>query len=742
VVLRLYRSGCAKELRPVKMALVNRSFSFNSQPNSSSIIFSSFPPLPSSSSSSTLALTDTEDYTFLCYLKEIEIRYTMLPKSSRIRIEKWIEKLIEVPGSAGGTTKNSSILTKDRNLYTRLLLEMLITKSLSYPFTVLPNDGPLPSFPTNLKLRMKNFIGLHESLFWKDLYERLIPKQQNEMTFMELENNLDECREVIGELWTRNQSLEQEKDEMVTNYENEKKLTKKLMKKLENYSEMEIKFEDSQQVIEDLTEQIRSLEKILKQTQQNLKLFGDEKGSDSASGNDGPSLTWLHNSHAQFLEYQKIYEKFHLKVIHALKFTDSSNPSHGAEGGGHSVIQAKEKLNDLLIKQRDDYIHELLSHLETYNSSQESLITKLKGEWEKRYNDLYERYDSLQKDYSDVDRRKSDHLTKWKSLERIKEDLEQELDEYKKSNENLIKRVSYYQDMESRYEDSDQIIVDLKEQIKILEKTSQRTQQMSIFQSNMSTSEEKDNSPRDVSPSLTWLHNSHAQFLEYQKIYEKFHLKVIHALKFTDSSNSSHGAEGGGHSVIQAKEKLNDLLIKQRDDYIHELLSHLETYNSSQESLITKLKGEWEKRYNDLYERYDSLQKEYQLTEQKLTESEIKRQSLLSIQRNFEIQMEILQNKLQLYENYYDRLLIYVSDLEKQRLESSYSMESLVVNALNTLGQPLLLEDQHSHQRGDRGFSRSVLEYPEVSSTFSIPPHVHPPSFLPHQSPIKHRSSL
>jgi hypothetical protein len=722
------------------MALVNRSFSFNSQPNSSSIFFSSFPP---PSSSSTLTLNDTEDYAFLCYLKEIEIRYTMLPKSSRIRIEKWIEKLIEV-----GTT--NSIMTKDRNLYTRLLLEMLITKSVSYPFTTLPSDGPLPLFPTNLKLRMKNFIGLHESLFWKDLYERLIPKQ-NELNFAQLESQLDECREIIGELWTQNQSLEQSRDETETNYENEKKLTKKLMKKLDHYSEMEIKFEDSQQVIEDLTEQIRGLEKILKQTQQNLTLFGDEKISDSAVPRSaGPSLTWLHNSHAQFLEYQKIYEKFHLKVIHALKFSDSSNQSGGGTGtgGGHSVIQAKEKLNDLLIKQRDDYIHELVSHLESYNSTQESLITKLNGEWEKRYNDLSERYDSLQTDFSEVDKRKSDHLTKWKSLERIKEDLEEELEEYKKSNESLIKRLSCYQEMESKYEDSEQIIADLKEQIKILEKTSQRTQQMAIFQSN--TSEEKGISPRSAGPSLTWLHNSHAQFLEYQKIYEKFHLKVIHALKFSDSSNQSEGGTGtgtgtgGGHSVIQAKEKLNDLLIKQRDDYIHELVSHLESYNSTQESLITKLNGEWEKRYNDLSEQYDSLQKEYQLTEQKLTESEINRQSMFTTQRNFEIQIERLQNKLELYENYYDRLLVYVSDLEQQRLESSYSMESLVVNALNTLSQPITIEDQRK-QLGER--SRSVLQYPDALSNSSSslplqpPPHL-PPSFLPHQSPIKFRSSL
>jgi hypothetical protein len=514
----------------------------------SSHLFSSGGNNNNSTSSTIISLNNPEDYTFLCYLKEIEIRYTIFPKSCRVRIERWIEKLIRVEPS-------HSLLIKERNLYIRLLLEMIFARSLSYPFTQLPDDGPLPSFPTQFKSRMKNLVGIHESLFWRDLYERLIPHSSNEMkeSYPILEKQIEECKEIITELWEQNQELVHVK----INYENllqeNEKIKEKLLKKVEKCHEMETSMEDARQVIDDLKEQVHGLEKILTQTQQQMA--------------------------------------FHTNNM--------------------------------------------------YNSNQISSI---------------------------------------------------------------------------------------------------------------STS-----SPGSA-PSLTWLHNSHAQFLEYQKIYERFHLKVIHALKFSETpSDSGGGPHLSGHSIIQAKEKLNDLLIKQRDDYISELLSHLENYNSTQEALVEKLKNEWERQYRDLSDRYDALHKDYQLSQHQLTDSDLNLQFILSQKQNCVTQIEQFQNKIHLYENYYERLLTYISELEKQRLESSYSMETLVVNALNTLGQPLLIEEE---PRQMNSFSRSVFHSPREmvssSSPLSTPflshrssnsplsSHVNPPptpSFLHQHSPIKFRSS-
>jgi hypothetical protein len=109
-------------------------------------------------------MNDTLDRTFMDAIKEIELNYISLSKPLRLRIEKWIEKLCTVSG----------IITwrKERNIYTRLLLNMIMRRQLTEPFHTLPPDGSLPNLANYLK-RNPDDLGTHESRFWRDLYKRV-----------------------------------------------------------------------------------------------------------------------------------------------------------------------------------------------------------------------------------------------------------------------------------------------------------------------------------------------------------------------------------------------------------------------------------------------------------------------------------------------------------------------------------------------------------------------------------------
>jgi hypothetical protein len=119
--------------------------------------------------------TDWEslESTFMKCLREIEKAYLVLPKVHRIRVEKWIEKLV--------ITGNNPTWRKHRNAFARLLLNQVIAKHLSEPFNVLPPDGPLPTFPLHLKPAMRDLLGPHETSFWRGIYERYqdVPSKEN-----------------------------------------------------------------------------------------------------------------------------------------------------------------------------------------------------------------------------------------------------------------------------------------------------------------------------------------------------------------------------------------------------------------------------------------------------------------------------------------------------------------------------------------------------------------------------------
>eukprot|EP01031_Cornospumella_fuschlensis_P029458 gene29458-35557_t len=108
--------------------------------------------------------SDMQEEAFVRCLQEIERTYVHLPKSLRIRTEKWIEKLV--------STGSNLVWRKHRNAYVRLLLNMVVTRTFSEPFHVLPPEGPLPSFPAHVKAFQKDLIGPHETKFWRELYQR------------------------------------------------------------------------------------------------------------------------------------------------------------------------------------------------------------------------------------------------------------------------------------------------------------------------------------------------------------------------------------------------------------------------------------------------------------------------------------------------------------------------------------------------------------------------------------------
>lgn len=114
-------------------------------------------------SSSASNVYDNLELTFAKCLREIEKSYKILTKPLRIRVEKWVEKLV-VSGSNGQWRKH-------RNAYARLLLNMIIAQKMTEPFHTQPPDGPLPTFPFHLRSFSKDLLGSHEASFWKGLYD-------------------------------------------------------------------------------------------------------------------------------------------------------------------------------------------------------------------------------------------------------------------------------------------------------------------------------------------------------------------------------------------------------------------------------------------------------------------------------------------------------------------------------------------------------------------------------------------
>lgn len=120
------------------------------------------------------------DKPFAECIKEIESNYVSFPKASRIRIEKWVEKLV-ISSDANPKWR------RHRDLYARYLLSMVISKRLDEPFSQLPPDGPLPSFPVEKIYKCKDLLGPRESLFWRQMYNTLTTTQSMKRSAVEQE---------------------------------------------------------------------------------------------------------------------------------------------------------------------------------------------------------------------------------------------------------------------------------------------------------------------------------------------------------------------------------------------------------------------------------------------------------------------------------------------------------------------------------------------------------------------------
>lgn len=123
------------------------------------------------------------DKPFADCIKEIESNYVSFPKANRIRIEKWVEKLVT-------SSDSNPKWRRHRDLYARLLLSMVISKRLDDPFTQLPPDGPLQSFPMEKIYKCKDLLGPRESMFWRQMYNTLTSVSSMKSSALENESSL------------------------------------------------------------------------------------------------------------------------------------------------------------------------------------------------------------------------------------------------------------------------------------------------------------------------------------------------------------------------------------------------------------------------------------------------------------------------------------------------------------------------------------------------------------------------
>lgn len=99
------------------------------------------------------------DKSFIEMVEEIQREYIKFSKPERIRIERWIEKLVSVVSVNFVREQNDFAgnlqWRRERNLYTKNLLDCVIKRSLREPFHALPPNGPLMQLPSHIRLHSK-----------------------------------------------------------------------------------------------------------------------------------------------------------------------------------------------------------------------------------------------------------------------------------------------------------------------------------------------------------------------------------------------------------------------------------------------------------------------------------------------------------------------------------------------------------------------------------------------------------
>ena len=80
---------------------------------------------------------------FLFTLQKIEDAYHDLPRALKIRVERWVSKMVDAV--------ENPVWRKERNLYGAALMQAVETRDFKPPFHTSPPDGGLPSLPTSLR---------------------------------------------------------------------------------------------------------------------------------------------------------------------------------------------------------------------------------------------------------------------------------------------------------------------------------------------------------------------------------------------------------------------------------------------------------------------------------------------------------------------------------------------------------------------------------------------------------------
>ena len=81
-----------------------------------------------------------DDKFFSKSVHAIQKYHRSLPKQIRIRVQRWVEKLV---ASGGNPT-----YVRHRDAYTKLLLNMVLSRKLDEPFVRMPPDGNFLRFLT------------------------------------------------------------------------------------------------------------------------------------------------------------------------------------------------------------------------------------------------------------------------------------------------------------------------------------------------------------------------------------------------------------------------------------------------------------------------------------------------------------------------------------------------------------------------------------------------------------------
>ena len=119
---------------------------------------------------------DEFDKEFVQLLIEIDKRHPNLDKYSKLKVENWVKKLCQVT--------NNREWKKNRNLYSILLLDMILNNKFELPFSKFANEGPLPTIS---KVLVKTKLS-------KKIFEISTEETENQFDVM---NNMSKATDTI-----------------------------------------------------------------------------------------------------------------------------------------------------------------------------------------------------------------------------------------------------------------------------------------------------------------------------------------------------------------------------------------------------------------------------------------------------------------------------------------------------------------------------------------------------------------